>query len=71
MRYFRPKTITWWTGALCIALGILQIVCKTCELGEFGAVLAMLGGSSDTSPAGLIFIGLGFIGIRDKLERMG
>ena len=36
---------------------------------EFGRLLAMFAGSADASPAALVFIGLGLIGVRDKIER--
>ncbi len=70
MRYFKPTSLTWWSGITALALGILMLVCRSCELGDFGALIAALAGSGDASPAGLIVLGLGLIGLRDKLGRM-
>jgi hypothetical protein len=36
---------------------------------EVGRLIAMLAGGGDASPAALIFLGTGLIGIRDKMER--
>ena len=32
-------------------------------------LVALLAGSGDASPAGLMFLGLGLIGLRDRIER--
>jgi len=32
-------------------------------------IIALLVGSGDASPAGLMFLGLGLIGLRDRIER--
>ena len=55
MRYVRPNSLTWWAGLLAMLTGI--------------ASLALLAGSGDASPAGLMFLGLGLIGLRDRIER--
>jgi len=63
-------TSTWWAGISSIVLGVFAIFRP--DYGpatEFGRVLSMLLGGSDSSPAGLIVMGAGLIGIRDKLER--
>jgi hypothetical protein len=38
-------------------------------LGELSRLVALLAGSGDASPAGLMFLGLGLIGLRDRIER--
>jgi hypothetical protein len=38
-------------------------------LGELSRLVALLAGSGDASPAALIFLGLGLIGLRDRIER--
>ena len=38
-------------------------------LGELTRLVALLAGSGDASPAGLMFLGLGLIGLRDRIER--
>ena len=69
-RYFRPKSVTWWAGIAAIALGGAGLFgVDDPAYGEIGTVLAVLLGTGDGSPAGLIVLGLGIIGIRDKQER--
>jgi hypothetical protein len=41
----------------------------TGALGELSRLVALLAGSADASPAGLMFLGLGLIGLRDRIER--
>jgi len=41
----------------------------TGPLGELSRLVALLAGSGDASPAGLVFLGLGLIGLRDRIER--
>ena len=70
MRYIRPLSLTWWSGVLSAATGAAVLAMPDdARLSEFGRLLAMLAGSADASPAALIFLGLGLIGIRDRLER--
>lgn len=70
LRYLRLKSVTWWAGAASIALGATGIFgLDNPAYGQLGTVLATLFGGGDASPAGLIVLGLGLIGIRDKLER--
>ncbi|MAM60873.1 hypothetical protein [Maritimibacter sp. UBA3975] len=71
MRYFRPKSLTWWAGVGLIASGVLLALFPgQDQLGVLGALLGLLtGGGEGASPAFLIFSGLGLIGIRDKMER--
>lgn len=70
MRYIRPRSLTWWAGVLSIATGLAAMILPgDPSLAEFGRFIALLAGTSDSSPAALMFLGLGLIGIRDKLER--
>ena len=69
MRYFHPKSITWWTGILSVAMGTAMIAMPGYNLGEAATVLSVLSGGQNASPSGMILMGLGLIGIRDKLER--
>ena len=70
MKYVRPKSLTWWSGVACSATGVANMVMPHSYAGtEFSRLLAMFAGSADASPAALVFIGLGLIGIRDKIER--
>lgn len=70
MRYIRPTSLTWWAGLASIATGVaLMAVPDSFALTEVGTLLVMLGGSGDASPASLIYLGLGMIGLRDVIER--
>ena len=51
------------TGIAAVALP------TTGALGELSRLVALLAGSGDASPADLIFLGLGLIGLRDRIER--
>lgn len=69
-RYFRPNSMTWWAGVMSILLGVLRLSgVEHTAVPELGRTLTMLFGGVDSSPAALIVLGLGLIGIRDKLER--
>jgi hypothetical protein len=70
MRYFRPNSLTWCAGILAIVTGIASAASPADgPIGELARLIAQLTGASDTSPAGLIALGLGLIGLRDRLER--
>ena len=70
MRYIRPSSLTWWAGLLAMLTGIASITLPVNgPVGELSRLVALLAGSGDASPAGLIFLGLGLIGLRDRLER--
>jgi len=51
------------TGIAALALP------ATGPLSELSRFIALLAGSGDASPAGLMFLGLGLIGLRDRIER--
>jgi hypothetical protein len=70
MRYIRPTSLTWWAGCLAMLTGIASVALPTTgPLAEMARLVALLAGSGDASPAGLIFLGLGLIGLRERLER--
>jgi hypothetical protein len=70
MRYFRPNALTWWAGLPAMLTGIASLAPPATEpLGELSRLVALLGGSGDASPAVLMFLGLGLIGLRDRIER--
>ena len=70
MRYFNPKSLTWWSGIASISIGVAMMLWPHDQLSQIGTVLSVLSGGSDASPAGLILLGLVSIGLRDKLERV-
>lgn len=79
VRYVRPRSLTWWAGAFLIAMGVLQAAgLPTGGEGAFGAFVGVLSalaggvatlGGAGGSPAALIGLGLGMIGMRDALIR--
>ena len=70
IRYIQPKSLTWWAGIGSIATGVVGILIPdSYAANEIGRVFQMISGGMDSSPAALIFMGLGLIGIRDRLER--
>ena len=70
MHYIKPKSLTWWSGVFAMATGgALLFMPDHFALSEFGRFLVMFAGGNDASPAALMFLGSGLIGIRDKLER--
>lgn len=71
MKYLHPRSLTWWSGIISLGLGITMIVCQSCNLDQVATVIAGLNGGQDASPASLILLGTGLIGIRDKLESIG
>ena len=70
MSYFRPGSLTWWAGVLAVLTGsAIMVMPDSFALTEMGRLVAMFAGSADASPAALVYLGLGLIGIRAKLER--
>jgi len=70
MRYIRPTSLTWWAGLLAFATGAASLVVPvTGPLADLARLITLLSGSGDASPAALIALGLGLIGLRDRLER--
>ncbi|SNT05767.1 hypothetical protein ROE7235_02702 [Roseibaca ekhonensis] len=70
MRYIRPNSLTWWAGVLAVLTGVAAAALPaTGAFSELARLVALMAGSGDASPAGLIFLGLGLIGLRDRIER--
>lgn len=70
MRYIRPRSLTWWAGLMSVATGTANLALPaTGPLAELARLVTLLSGSGDASPAALIALGLGLIGLRDRLER--
>ncbi|MEO9781453.1 MAG: hypothetical protein ABJH07_00280 [Sedimentitalea sp.] len=70
MRYIRPNSLTWWAGCLAALTGVASVMLPAIgPLAELSRLVALLAGSADASPAGLMFLGLGLIGLRDRIER--
>ncbi len=64
MRYFQPTSLTWWVGLLAILTGIASLALPTTgAFAELARLVALLAGSSDASPAGLMFLGLDRAGV--------
>ena len=70
MRYLRPTSLTWWAGLLATATGTGALVLPgDGTLSDLAQLIAALAGAGDASPVTLIALGLGRIGLRDRLER--
>lgn len=70
MRYLHPRSLTWWSGLFACLTGVLALTLPADgRLDELSRLVALLAGSGDASPASLIFLGLGLIGLRARLER--
>jgi hypothetical protein len=70
MRYVLPTSLTWWAGLAAILIGLLALALpESGPLGELAGFIAQLIGANDAAPATLITLGLGLIGLRDRLER--
>lgn len=70
MRYVLPQSLTWWAGLAAILIGMAALALPDHgPLGELAELIAQLIGADDAAPATLITLGLGLIGLRDRLER--
>jgi hypothetical protein len=69
MKYFQPKSLTWWSGVFAIAVGVASMaVPQNSQLSELSTFVALLAGSGDSSPATLLAVGFGLIGLRARFE---
>ena len=70
MRYFQPTSLTWWAGLLALLTGSSALFMPDQgQLAELARLVAILAGTGDASPMTLITLGLGLIGLRDRIER--
>jgi hypothetical protein len=70
MRYIRPSSLTWWAGITALGAGTgAMLLPESGPLGDLARLIAVLAGTGDTAPITLITLGLGLIGLRDRLER--
>jgi hypothetical protein len=70
MRYFHPTSLTWWAGLLAVLTGGGALLLPDQgQLAELARLVAILAGAGDDSPMTLITLGLGLIGLRDRIER--
>lgn len=70
MRYIRPTSMTWWAGLMATATGTGALVLpEHSALADLARLVAALAGTGDAAPATLIALGLGLIGLCDRLER--
>jgi hypothetical protein len=73
--YFQPRSLTWWAGVGAVTIGLADAVLPLTapEAGPLVRVAAEVVGAlagTESSPAALILLGLGLIGLRAKLERL-
>lgn len=70
MRYLRPTSLTWWAGLAALLTGSAALILpEQGELVLLARLVAELVGTGDAAPMTLISLGLGLIGLRDRLER--
>jgi hypothetical protein len=70
MRYVLPASLTWWAGVAAVLVGLAGLLLpEHGPLAELAAIVAELTGATDAAPATLITLGVGLIGLRDRLER--
>jgi hypothetical protein len=70
MRYIRPTSLTWWSGLMAVATGTGALLLPESDpLADLACLVALLAGAGDAAPITLITLGLGLIGLRDRLER--
>jgi hypothetical protein len=73
--YFQPRSLTWWAGVGAVAIGLADAAMPLLapEAGPLARTAAEVVGAlagTESSPAALILLGLGLIGLRAKLERL-
>lgn len=67
--YVITTSLTFWAGVVAIFVGIAQLFINNPIIPLFSEVFNIIsGGTGVASPANLIILGLGLIGIRRKLE---
>ena len=72
MKYIRPDSLTWWAGVFAYLVGLVSLFMPdNYQASELGRLAMMLAGGDDASPAGLMALGLGLIGIRAAIAQGG
>jgi hypothetical protein len=70
MRYVRLTSLTWWSGLVATATGTGALVLpEHGALADLARLVAALAGTGEAAPVTLIVLGLGLIGLRDRIER--
>ncbi len=69
MRYFLPKSLTWWAGAGLVLTGLVRGLGAAFDLGPVGAVIDAWSGA--LPPSVLILQGAGLIGLRGAMKAVG
>lgn len=63
-KYFKPKSVTWWSGFFPIAAGVFVASEPLHQLADYASVVATMYG--DVPPAVPINAGLAIIGFRGR-----
>ncbi|MEX3008756.1 hypothetical protein [Hoeflea sp. TYP-13] len=63
-KYFKPKSLTWWTGFAAFVTG--AIIAAGGEVEVLRTPANILSNMTDVPPAAMISFGLGLIGLRGK-----
>lgn len=66
MKYYKPHSMTWWTGVAQVAVGAaLAVSANVIALSAFNGVLVDLTGG--VTPYQYMMMGLGLIGLRGAM----
>lgn len=63
-KYFKPRSVTWWTGSVAVMAG--TVVALGSEVEPLQPAANVLIAMTEVSPAVMISFGLGLIGLRGK-----
>lgn len=63
-KYFKPGSVTWWTGFVALVAG--TIVALGPEVEQLRPAANVLSAMTEMPPAVMISFGLGLIGLRGK-----
>lgn len=63
-KYFKPRSLTWWTGFAAVFAG--TVIAAGAEIPSLKPAANVLSAMTDVPPAVMISFGLGLIGLRGK-----
>ncbi len=63
-KYFKPRSLTWWTGAVAVVTG--AVIAIGGEVEALRPTANVLSNMTEIPPAAMISFGLGIIGLRGK-----
>lgn len=66
-KYFKPKSVTWWTGIACVAGGFVSAAGPEIG-GPIQSASNVILSVSGVGPAAMFAAGLGLIGLRGATD---